>query len=93
MTTHVVETANFAIAATYNENRLCAYPRCDVIAVIGHLALMAEIEPCAAKYLGHFLFENHGIGKSRPIYAKDIVIRPVIDQFPCRRHTLSRFPK
>jgi hypothetical protein len=53
----------------HHDHRLAAEFGGDVIARIGHLAHMADIEPGAAENALHFQLEEVGIGVHAPMHA------------------------
>ena len=62
-------------------NTVESQPGRDVVAVVRHLALVTDVKPAAIKNLRHFAIKRIGVGKGSAIYAKHIIVRPVVDHF------------
>src|SRR5260370_34198521 len=63
MTTRVDEGVQLAIPVAYNKDGLADHISCEVVVLVGDLALVGEIDPVALEDVLHFEFEDLRVGK------------------------------
>ena len=80
MRTGIQKTFETAIFLTVHEHGLAAQVGREIIPRILHLAFVAQENPVGLEYRPEFRFENILVEIDIPVDAKNILVRPVVDQ-------------